>query len=96
MFAAVAVGVAPFPAVAHANAGVPMIGIAYPGMGILLIPFFFVSWLIEYYVSRLFMREVERKALRQAVLRANLVSYGLLAAVALIGLGVGIFQQFGT
>lgn len=62
---------------------------------VLLVPFFFASWLIEYYVSRLFMREIEHGALRNSVLVANLVSYALLAAVTLAGLGVGIYQHSG-
>jgi hypothetical protein len=60
---------------------------------VLLVPFFFASWLIEYQLSRLFMRETEKPVLRQAVLVANLVSYALLVAAALVGLGISIFQH---
>lgn len=62
---------------------------------VLLVPFFFASWLIEYSVSRLFMRDIEHGSLRNAVLVANLVSYALLAAVALAGLTYGILQHSG-
>jgi hypothetical protein len=60
---------------------------------VLLVPFFFVSWLIEYHVSRPFMREVDHAELRLSVLAANLMSYALLAGVVLVGLGVGIYQH---
>jgi hypothetical protein len=60
---------------------------------VLLVPFFFVSWLIEYQVSRLFMRGTERAALRHAVLVANLVSYALLAGVTLVALAVSVYQN---
>jgi len=62
---------------------------------VLLVPFFFVSWFIEYLVSRPFMREVERRTLRNSVLMANLVSYALLAAVALVWLVIGILKRSG-
>jgi hypothetical protein len=60
---------------------------------VLLVPFFFTSWWIEYQLSRLFMRETEKAVLKQAVLVANLVSYALLVAAALVGLGISIFQH---
>jgi Na+-translocating ferredoxin:NAD+ oxidoreductase RnfE subunit len=60
---------------------------------VLLVPFFFVSWLIEYELSRLFMRGVDKAVLRRAVLFANLLSYALLAGVAVVGLGIGIYQH---
>ena len=49
----------------------------------LLVPFFFASWLIEYWVARWTMRDLDRRALRRAVMWANLASYALLALVAL-------------
>jgi hypothetical protein len=60
---------------------------------VLLVPFFFASWLIEYWVSRLFARETDKKTLNRAVLAANLVSYAFLAGVVLIGLAVSIYQH---
>lgn len=58
----------------------------------LLVPFFFASWLIEYVVSVMFMRDIEAARLKRAVLVANLVSYALLAGVALVALAVGIYK----
>ncbi|MDO8915821.1 MAG: hypothetical protein Q7W16_07055 [Coriobacteriia bacterium] len=60
---------------------------------VLLVPFFFVSWLIEYQISRPFMRDTDKAVLRRAVLIANLMSYGLLALVALAGLGIAVYQH---
>jgi hypothetical protein len=57
------------------------------------VPFFFASWLIEYRLSRLFMRDTEKPVLRRAVLVANVVSYALLVVAALIGLGISVFQH---
>jgi len=62
---------------------------------VLLVPFFFASWLIEFLVSRLFLRDFDKTALRRSVMVANLVSYALLAGVILVGLGVAVFQHFG-
>jgi hypothetical protein len=60
---------------------------------VLLVPFFFASWLIEYRLSRPFMRDTEKPVLRRAVLVANVVSYALLVVAALIGLGISVFQH---
>lgn len=51
----------------------------------LLIPFCYVSYLLEYYVARLFMRNsgIEPKLLKRVVLRANLISYSLLALICI-------------
>ena len=62
---------------------------------VLLVPFFFVSWLIEYLISRLMMRELQTRVVRRGVLRANLVSYGLLALLVLSSLVVAICQHAG-
>jgi hypothetical protein len=61
----------------------------------LLVPFFFASWLIEYVVSLMFMRDMEAGLLKRAVFVANLVSYALLVSVALVGLGMGIYKWLG-
>jgi hypothetical protein len=60
---------------------------------VLLVPFFFVSWLIEYHVSRLILRTIDRVELRRAVLKANLVSYALLAALTLAVLAARIYEH---
>lgn len=62
---------------------------------VLLVPFFFMSWFVEYQLSKLFIRDGDRPALRSAVLIANLWSYALLAAVALAGLGYGVITNMG-
>jgi hypothetical protein len=62
---------------------------------VLLIPFFFASWLIEYQLSRLFMRDIDREVLKRGVLAANLASYALLVGVAVVGLGVSIYRHVG-
>jgi hypothetical protein len=49
----------------------------------LLVPFFFASWLIEYWVARWTMRDIDHGDLRRAVMWANLASYALLALVTL-------------
>jgi hypothetical protein len=50
---------------------------------VLLVPFFFVSWLIEYWVARWTMRDVDHELLNRAVMFANIASYALLAVVVL-------------
>jgi hypothetical protein len=60
---------------------------------VLLVPFFCVSWLIEYHVSRLILRTIDRVELRRAVLKANLVSYALLAALTLAVLAARIYEH---
>lgn len=51
---------------------VPMAGI------ILLVPFFFVSWWVEYLISRKMLRGTDAKAVKSAVYYANLITYGLM------------------
>jgi len=46
---------------------------------VLLVPFFFVSWWIEYLISRKILRDIGAKDVRTAVRNANLITYGLLA-----------------
>ena len=62
-------------------------------MLVLLVPFFFASWLIEYQVSRLMMRDFAAGVVKNAVLRANLASYALLVLVVIGALAVGIYQR---
>ena len=45
---------------------------------VLLIPFFFASWFIEYQVGKRILRDIESTKIKEAVLKANLLSYGLL------------------
>ncbi len=45
---------------------------------VLLIPFFFVSWWSEYFVSKKLIKSVEDKIIKIAVRNANLITYGLL------------------
>lgn len=44
----------------------------------LLIPFFFASWLIEYYTAGFLSKEISRDILYHEVFYANLISYGVL------------------
>lgn len=62
---------------------------------VLLVPFLFMSWLVEYQLSKLFIRDGDRPTLRRAVLIANLWSYALLAAVVLAWLGYGVITNLG-
>ena len=49
----------------------------------LLIPFFFVSWWIEYRVEKRLLKEIDPTKLSIAVRNANLVSYSLLFLIVL-------------
>lgn len=53
---------------------------------VLLVPFFFASFWIEYGVARLMRRDLDPRPMRGAVWRANLVSYACLAVLVLGGL----------
>lgn len=52
----------------------------------LLIPFFFMSWWVEYLVAARMLKDADRATVKAAMLRGNLISYGGLecAAVALL------------
>jgi len=52
----------------------------------LLIPYFFVSWYIEYLIMRKLAKTVENKLCKSATLKANLVSYSFLVIVVIIWL----------
>jgi hypothetical protein len=45
---------------------------------VLLIPFFFVSWWSEYFVSKKLIKDIEAQTIKIAVRNANLITYGLL------------------
>ena len=51
------------------------------GCLVLMVPFFLVSWLSESWVARNLLDGYPARGLDQAVLEANLVTYGLLAAL---------------
>jgi hypothetical protein len=55
---------------------------------VLLVPFFAASWVIELRVNRRMLPEVDEQALREATRDANLLSYLLLAGVAVGWLSV--------
>jgi hypothetical protein len=57
----------------------------------LLVPFFFASWLIEYWVTRLMMRGLDAKLVRRAVMWASLASYAVFGTVVLGVLAVAIW-----
>lgn len=46
---------------------------------VLLVPFFFVSWWSEYYVSKDFLKEYSAQRISVAVRNANIITYTLLA-----------------
>jgi hypothetical protein len=50
---------------------------------VLLVPFFFVSWGVEYWLVRRMLREAAPGAVNRAVRNANLASYAGLALIAL-------------
>jgi hypothetical protein len=51
-----------------------------------MVPFFFASWLVEYLVAKWFLASSTPLGLSAAVRTANLVSYGLLAALVVFKL----------
>lgn len=57
---------------------------------VLLVPFFFVSWWIEYLISKRMLRESDRKSVKLAVRNANLLTYGLMALCLLIWLIISV------
>ena len=62
-------------------------------MLVLLVPFFFASCFVEYHVTRLMMRDFKAGVVKNAVRRANLVSYALLVLVVLGVLAVSICRH---
>jgi hypothetical protein len=60
---------------------------------VLLVPFFAASWLIELRVNRRMLPEVDEQTLREATRDANLLSYLLLAGVALGWLGAVLVMR---
>lgn len=61
-------------------------------MMVLLVPYFFVSWLIEHWIARWLLRDVEKVRVRRAVFLANAITYGLMEAVVL---GIGVWWVVG-
>ena len=55
---------------------------------VLLVPFFFASWGIEYMVARVMLRGADQQLLLRAMAKANLVSYALLGVVMPVALAV--------
>jgi len=50
----------------------------------LLVPFFFASWKIEYYVAQLVYKEIGSKTLNHATRNANFISYCALAGYVIL------------
>ncbi len=48
---------------------------------VLMLPYFFASWLVEYQVSRRLLPDKDRRDVKRTVLYANLASYALLELV---------------
>jgi len=59
----------------------------------LLIPFFFISWLIEYILAKRILSDISSQEVKKAVFTANLASYGGLLIIGLFILTVTILRQ---
>ncbi len=71
------------------------LGWMIPTAGIvLLVPFFFVSWWLEYLISKSMLRESEAKAVNLAVRNANLLTYGLMVLCLLIWLAKSVAGKY--
>jgi len=46
---------------------------------VLIIPFFFVSWWSEYFVTKILIKNIDTSKIKKVVRNANLITYGLLA-----------------
>ncbi|NNE63070.1 MAG: hypothetical protein HKN34_03215 [Gammaproteobacteria bacterium] len=51
---------------------------------VLLVPFFFASWWVEFFVSKKLLKEISTEMLKPAVRNANLISYCLLVIWPLV------------
>ena len=60
---------------------------------VLLVPFFFASWGIEYLVARVMLRGADQQLLLRAMAKANLVSYALLGVVMPVVLAVMVSRS---
>ncbi len=60
---------------------------------VLLIPFFFASWLVEYEVGIWILDEMNAANVSSAVLMGNLITYGILAALVA---AVTLYEYFST
>jgi len=61
-------------------------------MLVLLIPFFYVSWIIERSVARHYLAEIRKEQISWVTFYANLYSYGLLALIV-VGWLIGSLLQ---
>lgn len=59
----------------------------------LLIPYFFVSWFVEYFIMRKLIKNDENELCKSATLNANLVSYAFLMIVAVVWLLASILEK---
>jgi hypothetical protein len=57
---------------------------------LLLVPFFFASWLIEAFIAKIMIKDIEKRIINKAVFVANLLSYAILLFLAIIWLVVSI------
>ncbi len=46
---------------------------------VLMIPFFFVSWWSEYFITKKILKDIDLKEIKRYVRNANLITYGLLS-----------------
>ena len=60
---------------------------------VLLVPFFFASWGIEYLVATVMLRDTDQLLLRRSVGKANLISYGLLGVIMPLVLAVMVSRS---
>jgi len=60
-------------------------------MLVLLVPFFFATWFVEYQIARRMLKELSAPNVKRAVLMANLASYGLLAFILIVDLGAEVY-----
>ena len=60
---------------------------------VLLIPFFYVSWLLERSLARRFLQEYTHEDINRATFTANLYSYGLLGMILLAWLLFSIAKR---
>lgn len=60
---------------------------------VLLVPFFFASWLVEYWVARWMNKSIEPRIMKKVEFKMNLYSYLMLAGFNLIWLVLSLFQK---
>lgn len=57
---------------------------------VLLIPYFFVSWWIEYLIAKRICKDIDKKILIRAIRNVNFLSYGGLGVYTLIYLNIAL------